>query len=141
MSRLNPYLSFRTNAREAMTFYQSVFGGELAIYTFAEFHASEDPDEQDLVMHAQLGTPSGYTLMASDTPKVMAYEEGSAISVSLSGPMEDEHELRGYWERLSEGAVIAMPLELAPWGDIFGMLTDRFGVAWMFSIATPDSVP
>jgi PhnB protein len=138
-TRLNPYLGFRDNAREAMEFYRSVFGGELNISTFAEFHASEEVDEQDLVMHAQLETPSGLTLMASDTPKSMSYDPGTTISISLSGPKEDDAELRGYWERLSEGATVTMPLEKAPWGDVFGMLTDRFGTSWMVSIGTDDS--
>jgi PhnB protein len=136
---LNPYLGFRDNAREAMEFYRSVFGGELAIHTFAEFHASEEVDEQELVMHGQLETPSGFTLMASDTPKSMDYAPGSTITISLSGKPEDDAELRGYWERLSEGATITMPLDKAPWGDVFGMLTDRFGTAWMMSIGTEDS--
>jgi PhnB protein len=137
---LNPYLGFRDNAREAMEFYRSVFGGELAIHTFAEFHASEEVDEQELVMHGQLETPSGFTLMASDTPKSMGYAPGSTITISLSGKSEDDAELRGYWQRLSEGATITMPLDKAPWGDVFGMLTDRFGTAWMMSIGTEDSV-
>jgi PhnB protein len=136
---LNPYLGFRDNAREAMQFYQAVFGGELVIHTFAEFHASEEVDEQDLVMHGQLETPSGFTLMASDTPKSMGYAPGSTITISLSGKSEDDAELRGYWQRLSEGATITMPLDKAPWGDVFGMLTDRFGTAWMMSIGTEDS--
>lgn len=135
---LNPYLGFRDNAREAMEFYRSVFGGELAIHTFAEFHASEEVDEQDLVMHGQLESPSGFTLMASDTPKSMSYDPGTAITISLSGKPEDDAELRGYWEKLSQGATITMPLDKAPWGDVFGMLTDRFGVNWMMSIDNED---
>ena len=133
---LNPYLSFRDNAREAMEFYQTVFGGELSVSTFGDFHASEDADEQDLVMHSQLDTPHGLTIMASDTPKAMNYQPGSTISISLSGRSTDDAELRGYWERLQDGADITMPLDTAPWGDQFGMLTDRFGTHWMVSIGT-----
>ena len=132
-TRLNPYLSFRDNAREAMEFYKSVFGGELAISTFADFHASQDPSEQDLVMHSQLESPSGLTLMGSDTPAQMEYNPGNNYSVSLSG--EDDAELRGYWEKLSDGGAVSMPLEKAPWGDTFGMCTDKFGVAWLVNIA------
>lgn len=133
---LNPYLSFRDNAREAMEFYKSVFGGELSVSTFADFHASEEVDEQDLVMHSQLDTSNGLTIMASDTPKAMNYQSGSTISISLSGLSTDGDELRGYWDRLQEGADITMPLDTAPWGDLFGMLTDRFGTHWMVSIGT-----
>src|SRR3712207_9566868 len=99
--RLNPYLSFRDNAREAMTFYQSVFGGELNVSTFADFHASADPAEQHKIMHAQLETPDGLVLMGADTPEGMEYRPQAGVSVSLSG--DDEARLRGYWERLSEG--------------------------------------
>ena len=129
---LNPYLSFRDTAREAMDFYQSVFGGELTRSTFAEFQASEDPSEQDKIMHSQLKTDGGLTLMAADTPNSMEWSPGSNGSISLGG--DNEAELRGYWDKLVEGGAITMPLEKAPWGDIFGMCTDRFGVDWLVNI-------
>jgi PhnB protein len=127
--RLNPYLSFRDNARDAMTFYESVFGGELTISTFGDFQASDDPSEQQKVMHSQLETPDGLVLMAADTPNAMEYKPQAGVSVSLSG--DDEARLRGYWERLSEGGTVTMPFEKAPWGDIFGMCVDRFGTSWL----------
>lgn len=132
-TRLNPYLSFKNTAKEAMEFYQSVLGGELTSSTFGEFQAPVEAAETDLVMHSQLETPSGFTLMASDTPAHMGeFKEGNNFSVSLSG--DDEAELRGYWDKLSDGAAIAMPLEKAPWGDTFGMLTDKFGIAWLVNV-------
>lgn len=132
-TRLNPYLGFRDTAKQAMEFYHSVFGGELTQSTFAEYHASEDPAEQDKIMHSQLLTDNGLALMAADTPNSMEYTQGTNISVSLSG--EDETELRGYWDKLVEGGTVAMPLERAPWGDTFGMATDKFGVIWLVNIA------
>jgi PhnB protein len=129
---LNPYLSFRDNAREAMDLYHSIFGGELTRSTFGEFQASEDPAEQDKIMHSMLRSDNGLILMASDTPNSMDFKPGNNISVSLSG--EDESELRGYWDKLAEGGTITMPLEKAPWGDSFGMLVDPFGVAWLVNI-------
>jgi PhnB protein len=132
-TRLNPYLSFRDNARQAMEFYQSVFGGKLVMNTFQEFQASEDPGESDKIMHAMLEAENGITFMAADTPNVMAYHPGANISMSLSG--ENEKELRSYFQKLSAGGTIIMPLERAPWGDTFGMCTDRFGVNWMVNIA------
>ena len=132
-THLNPYLGFRDTAREAMEHYRSVFGGELQISTFAEMQASDDPAEQDKVMHAMLTTPAGFVLMASDTPNSMDYTPGGPHSVSLSG--EDETELRGYWDGLVEGGTEALPLEQAPWGDTFGMCVDQFGVKWMVNIA------
>ncbi|MBC7442792.1 MAG: VOC family protein [Ramlibacter sp.] len=136
-TQLNPYLGFRDNARDAMEFYRSVFGGELTMSTFADFQASDDPAEQDKIMHAMLTTADGLTLMAADTPNRMEYTPGNTYSVSLSG--DDEAELRGYWDRLVEGGTVAMPLEKAPWGDSFGMCTDRFGVSWLVNIAPPQA--
>jgi PhnB protein len=136
-TQLNPYLSFRNTAREAMDFYQSVFGGELTRSTFAEFHASDDPAEQDKIMHSMLTTGGGQVLMASDTPNSMDYAPGNNYSISLSG--DDDAELRGYWEKLSARGTVTMPLSPAPWGDTFGMCTDRFGVSWLVNIAGPGS--
>jgi PhnB protein len=130
---LNPYLGFRDNARQAMDFYQSVFGGELVRSTFEEYQASEDPAEKDKIMHSTLTTENGLVLMAADTPNTMDYTPGTNISVSLSG--DDDAELRGYWEKLSEGGTVGMPLEQAPWGDSFGMCTDKFGVSWLVNIS------
>lgn len=130
---LNPYLNFRDNARQAMDFYQSVFGGELVRSTFEEYHASEDPAEKDKIMHSTLTTDNGLVLMAADTPNNMDYTTGTNYSVSLSG--DNDAELRGYWEKLSEGGAVGMPLEQAPWGDSFGMCTDKFGVSWLVNIS------
>jgi PhnB protein len=132
-TKLNPYISFKDNAREAMEFYKTVFGGKLDISTFKDLHGSMDPSEDDLVMHAMLEADNGITLMGSDTPERMEYKPGTNISVSLSG--DNEEELRGYWDKLAAGASIAMPLEKAVWGDTFGMLTDKFGIAWLVNIA------
>ena len=138
-TRLNPYLSFRDNAKEAMEFYQSVFGGELATSTFAEFQASDDPAEQGKIMHSMLTTTGGIVLMASDTPNRMDYKPGNNFSISLSGELAEEGELRGYWDKLSAGGTVTMPLGLAPWGDTFGMCTDKFGVPWLVNIGAPQA--
>jgi PhnB protein len=116
-----------------MDFYQSVFGGELTRSTFAEFHASDDPAEQDKIMHSMLTTEKGLALMASDTPNSMDYTQGTNYAISLSG--EDEVELRGYWQKLSADGTVTVPLNQAPWGDTFGMCVDRFGVSWLVNIA------
>lgn len=134
-TRLNPYISFQDNARDAITFYGSVFGGELNISTFGDYQASQDPAEADKVMHAMLETPGGLTLMAADTPDGMPFNPGDNISVSLSGEAADESELRGYWDKLVDGGTVTVPLETAPWGDTFGMCVDRFGIGWLVNIA------
>jgi PhnB protein len=131
-TKLNPHLSFRDNARQAMEFYRSVFGGKLTMTTFKEFHASEDHSEDDKIMHALLEAENGISLMAADTPKRMEYRTGANISMSLSG--DNEKELTSFFEKLSRGGEIIMPLEKAPWGATFGMCTDRFGVNWMVNI-------
>jgi PhnB protein len=131
-SRLNPYISFKNNAKEAMEFYKSVFGGTLVINTFKEFNVSQDPNEDNLIMHSMLEAENGITFMAADTPSHMEYRPGANLSMSLSG--DNEEELKGYWEKLSNGAKVEQPLEKAPWGDTFGMLTDKFGIHWMVNI-------
>jgi len=133
-SRLNPYISFRDNAREAMEFYRSVFGGELTLSTFGEAGASASgsPDA-DKIMHAMLETDSGFTLMGADTPQGMQHTPGTAISISLSG--DDSDQLRDYWQKLSSAGSVTMPLEKQMWGDEFGMCTDPFGIGWMVNIA------
>jgi PhnB protein len=132
-SKLNPYINFKDSTRSAMEFYRSVLGGELVVNTFGDFQAGHDPADQDLVMHSQLETPGGFTLMCADTPSFMEYSPGASISVSLSG--DDEAELRGYWDGLTDGATIVAPLDKAPWGDTFGMLVDKFGINWLVNIA------
>ncbi len=134
-SRLNPYIAFADDARQAMEFYREVFGGELTLSTFGQAGAAA-PGDENKVMHAQLETPSGYTLMASDTPAGMSRSGGSDISVSLSG--DDADALRGYFTQLSERGSVVMPLEMQMWGDEFGMCVDRFGVQWMVNISRPD---
>jgi PhnB protein len=133
-SRLNPYLSFSDNARQALEFYREVFGGELAVDTFGESGGATGPDA-DKVMHGQLETPAGYTLMASDTPAGMDRTVGTNISISLSG--DDADQLRGYFDGLSRGGTITMPIEKQVWGDEFGMCVDPYGIAWMVNISRP----
>jgi PhnB protein len=134
-TKLNPYLSFKDNARDAIQFYKSVFGGKLTMSTFKEFQASKDPAEDNLIMHAELEAENGITLMASDTPSHMEYRPGTNISVSLSG--DNEPELKSYFQKLSAGGKVTEPLEKAPWGDYFGMCVDKFGINWLVNISAP----
>lgn len=137
MTRLNPYIHFKDNAREAFTFYQSILGGRLEMHTFGEFHASEDPTEQDNIMHVTLALDSGEALMGADTPKIMPEygKEPCGFSVSLSG--DDAETLRRQFAQFAEGGTIHMPLEKQIWGDEFGMATDKFGINWMINIHEP----
>ncbi|CAG7587127.1 VOC family protein [Rhodococcus opacus] len=131
-SRLNPYISFDGNARQAMEFYKDVFGGTLALNTFGEYGAPEG-EGADKIMHAMLESDSGYTIMGADTPPGMEHNPGTNIAVSLSG--DDGDELRGYWAKLADGGSVSVPLEKQMWGDEFGACTDKFGISWMVNIA------
>jgi len=101
--------------------------------TFKEYHASQDPSEDHKIMLSVLEADNGITFMASDTPNRMEYKPGTNYSMSLTG--DNEAELQGYFEKLSADGNVTMPLEKAPWGDTFGMLTDKFGVSWLVNIA------
>ncbi len=129
-SRLNPYITFDGNAREALDFYHGVFGGEVAVNTFAEFGGP--PEKADQIMHGQLETDAGFTLMAADPAPGQTLSPGNNHSISLSG--DDAEMLRGYWTALSDGGTVTVPLEKQMWGDEFGMCVDRFGIAWMVNI-------
>ena len=135
-SRLNPYLNFNGNARQALQFYQNVFGGELNLNTFADFGGQDSPDA-DRIMHGQLETDAGYTIMAADVPSSMDYHSMAGCSVSLSG--DDGDVLRGYWEKLAAGGTITMPMQKQSWGDEFGMCVDGFGVPWLVNISQPQA--
>jgi PhnB protein len=132
-SKLNPYINYNGQAKEAMEFYKEVFGGQLTISTFKEAGMSHGSEDDEKIMHAMLIAENGITLMASDTPKGWVYNPGTNISVSLSG--DNAAELQGYWDKLSDGGKIDQPLVEAPWGDKFGMIIDKFGIRWMVNIA------
>lgn len=135
-TRLNPYISFNGNAKQALEFYEHVFGGTLGLNTFGEFGAQDSPDA-DKIMHGMLETESGFTLMGADTPSGMEHNPGTNMAVSLSGDNADE--LHGYWEKLSAGGTVSVPLEKQMWGDEFGMCVDQFGITWMVNIGQPQT--
>jgi PhnB protein len=130
-SRLNPYISFGDNAKQAMEFYKDVFGGTLTTSTFGEY--GMQGAESDLIMHSQLETDNGFTIMAADSPPGMARTVGNNVTISLSG--DDAEELRGYWKKLSDGGTIVVPMEKQMWGDEFGQCVDKFGIGWLVNIA------
>jgi PhnB protein len=137
-SRLNPYLNFNGNAREALEFYASVLGGELNLSTFAEFAGQDSPDAAK-IMHGQLETEAGYTIMAADAATGMESSGFHGFGVSISGDDADADALRRYWEGLSSGGTVTMPMQKQAWGDEFGMCTDKFGVPWLVNIGQPQA--
>lgn len=136
-SQLNPYLVFNGTAREALERYQAIFGGDLQIMTFGDAGAAgDDGPPPDGVMHAYLGTPQGYALMASDSPPGQDVVKGYSVAVSISG--DDADALTGFWEQLSDGGTVQVPFERQMWGDTFGQCEDRFGVQWMVNVTQGD---
>jgi len=132
---LNPYINFEDNARQALEFYQGVFGGNLRLNTFGDMGAPDSPDASK-IMHGQLDAENGFTLMASDTPEHMEKRTaGNNFSVSLRG--DKATDLRRYWDKLSDGGTVTVPFEKQMWGDEFGMCTDKFGINWMVNITQP----
>ncbi len=131
-TKLNPYLNFRDSTRQAMEFYKSVFGGELRMSTYKEYNASDNPSEDNKIMHAELNAGNGIAFMAADIPNRMEYHPGTNFNMSLTG--DDEAELTGYFNKLSAGGQVIDPLKKAPWGDTFGMCTDKFGINWFVNI-------
>ncbi len=128
------HLNFRQQAREALAFYQSVFGGQMLIATHAQAYPSFPPEEADLVAFGQLESAEGFRIMAYDVPAARPYDAGIApVFVSVRGT--DNDELTRYWAALAEGAAIIQPLAPSGWAPLFGMLTDRFGITWVLDVA------
>jgi PhnB protein len=128
---LNPYLHFDGEASDAIAFYADVLGGTTNVMTFGSM-GMEGPDANK-VMHGQLETDSGLTLMVSDMPPGQSRERGNDVTVSLSG--DDDPTLRAYWDKLSKDGSVEVPLEKQMWGDFFGACTDRYGIHWLVNIA------
>ena len=131
-SRLHAYLNFSGTAREAMEFYKSIFGGRLDVSTFKDYGLAQEPSEENKIMHSMLEADNGISFMASDVPSHMPQPQATT-SLALSG--DDKAELTDYFNKLAAGGTIQQPLMESPWGDTFGMLTDKFGVDWMVNIA------
>ncbi|MFD5202040.1 VOC family protein [Streptomyces sp. NPDC058375] len=134
-AQLNPYLAFDGDARQAMEFYHEVLGGKLELGSFGDFGSSESPDA-DRIMHATLSTPDGFTVMAWDVPARVPFNPGTNVALYLGG---DDAALRDYFEKLSVGGTVALPLKKQMWGDEAGTLVDRFGITWMVNIRQPQS--
>lgn len=130
---VTPHLNFRGSAREALEFYRTVFGGELAIIRYADM-GSSDPDTADLVVWGQVSAPNGFRIMAHDVYPHLPWDQGhDPFFVSVRGT--DAAELERYWDKLSDGATVRQPLEASAWAPLYGQLTDRFGVTWVLDIA------
>lgn len=127
------HLNFRGDARAALEFYQSVFGGELAVVSYLDAHNVQDPSEADQVMWGQVQGGNGIHLMAYDVPVRLPFEPGvNPVFVSVRG--DDPEEITSYWKGLADGAEIVADLGPAGWSPLYGMLKDRFGVTWVLDV-------
>ena len=130
------HLNFRGDARAALGFYQSVFGGDQNLISYADAHNVQEPSEADQIMWGQVAAENGFRIMAYDVPSATAYDAGEIpFFVSVRG--EDAAEITGYWEKLCKGSTIIQPLEPAQWAALYGMLKDRFGVTWVVDVVAP----
>ncbi|MEU5961662.1 VOC family protein [Micromonospora parva] len=128
------HINLRGNARAALDFYRSVFGGDLVAVTYADAHSVQNPDEADQIMWGQVTSAEGFQIMAYDVPSARSWSQGgNSFFVSVRG--SDADEITGYWKKLSEDSTVLVDLAPAGWAPLYGMLTDRFGVTWVLDVA------
>jgi len=128
------HLNFRGDARAALAFYQSVFGGDQMVITYRDAGAVQNADEAEQVMWGQVVAADGFCIMAYDMPSRLAWNPGEiAFFVSVRG--NDADEITKYWEKLVVGATIVAPLAPSGWSPLYGMLRDKFGVTWVLDVA------
>ncbi len=132
------HLNFRAQARNALAFYQSIFGGHLFIATHAQAYPAFAPEEADLVAFGQIESPDGFRIMAFDVPAARPFDAGTA-AVFVSVRSTEADELSRYWAGLSKEAIILQPLGPSGWAPLYGMLTDRFGVTWILDMVSADA--
>lgn len=127
------HLNFRGAAREALGFYQSVFGGRMVAVTYKDAGAVQNESEADWVMWGEVVGDNGFHVMAYDVPSQLPWHQGeNPFFVSVRG--DDAEEISALWGKLAAGSTIVRPLEPAQWAPLYGMLTDRFGVTWVLDV-------
>lgn len=125
------HINLRGNARAALEFYRSVFGGDLVVVTYGD--AGNPLAAADEVMWGQVSSPDGFHIMAYDVPASMPWNQGeNSFFTSVRGTSAEE--ITAYWKGLSDGADIVQPLAPAAWAPLYGMLKDRFGVVWVLDV-------
>ncbi len=128
------HLNFRGEARAALEFYRSVFGGDVTIFTYADAHNDQQPSEAEQVMLGQVIADNGLHVMAYDAPSTVPFERGqNSFFVSVRGDSPDE--ITRYWQQLSDGGIVIAALAPASWSPLYGMLQDRFGIVWVLDVA------
>ena len=128
------HLNFRGQAREALGFYQSVFGGNMALVTYKDAHQVTQESEADQIMWGEVAADSGFRVMAYDVPSHTPWNQGENAFL-VAAQAETAEDIRECWNKLSEGATVTSPLAPSQWSPLYGMLKDRFGVNWVLSVA------
>ncbi|MEY2859360.1 MAG: hypothetical protein RLZZ74_3673 [Cyanobacteriota bacterium] len=140
MINVTNHLNFRGDARGALEFYQSVFGGDITIITYKDAQNVQHPSEANQVMWGQVAAQNGFRVMAYDVPSRMPWDKGkNAFFVSVRG--DSDKEIAALWEKLSDGATVAQPLAPSGWTPLYGMLIDRFGITWVIDVAVEYKAP
>ncbi|WP_151477468.1 VOC family protein [Streptomyces albicerus] len=130
------HLNFRGDARQALDFYQSVFGGRTVAVTYKDAGNVQNENEADWVMWGEVVGDNGFHVMAYDVPSLLPWNRGeNPFFVSVRG--DDADEISTLWQKLSEGSTVVRPLEAAQWAPLYGMLTDRFSVTWVLDVTAP----
>ncbi|MDP9868768.1 MULTISPECIES: VOC family protein [Streptosporangium] len=130
------HLNFRGAARDALDFYQSVFGGRAVTVTYKDAGNVQNENEADWVMWGEVVGDNGFHVMAYDVPSQLPWNQGeNPFFVSVRG--DDTDEISALWQKLAEGSTVVRPLEAAQWASLYGMLTDRFGVTWVLDVTAP----
>ncbi|MEU9790729.1 VOC family protein [Streptomyces sparsogenes] len=130
------HLNFQGDARAALDYYQSVFGGRIAAITYKDMGTVQNENEADWVVWGEVAGDNGFHVMAYDVPSQLPWDQGSnPFFVSVRG--DDTDEIGALWQKLAEGSTVVRPLEPSQWAPLYGMLTDRFGVTWVLDVAAP----
>jgi PhnB protein len=137
MAKVNVYLNFNGNCKEAFDFYKSVFERDFGyLGTYGEMPEMEgappvQDGQRDKIMHISLPISEETALFGADTGSEWSgpVEPGNNFTISVS--TDTEEEARKIFERLSQGGTVSMPLDYTFWQSYFGMLKDKFGIQWM----------
>jgi PhnB protein len=136
--RVTPHLNFDGDARDALAFYQSVFGGDQTVVSYGDAGAAPDSAMADRVMWGQVAAANGFRIMAYDVAPDVPWAPGqNPFFVSVGGETAQEIEAR--WAGLIAGGAILVPLAPSAWSPLYGMVRDRFGVTWVLNVAAPGS--
>lgn len=132
------HINFRGQAREALEFYHSVFGGDILLAPYGDVEAGQDADQAEQIAWGQVQAPNGFHVMAYDVQNSFDYGPGT-IPFYLSLNSTDADEITTYWKELAEGATVLQDLGPSAFSPLYGKLTDRFGVTWIIAVTAPYS--